>query len=108
MENSNGLSIDSEKEHSFDVNLERSVERLCPSVVDRYFTKLYEVNLPKGYKEYQNTKISNFNDVCILRHSNRLCIITLAPSHPVIKNKATVSISKICYKVCTMLYYKSP
>ena len=73
--------------------------RLCPSVVDRYYTKKYEVNLPKGFKDFQETQRTNYNDVRILRHSNKLCVLTLAPSHPVISNIKLNGVTNVSYKV---------
>ena len=84
-----------------------SRKRLCPSVVDRYYTKRYEVNLPKGFKDFEETKCTNFNDVCILRHSNKLCIITLAQSHPIIKNRDSLSVTEVSYKVNKNLWYSA-
>jgi len=84
-----------------DLSIE-SETRICPSVVDRYFTKRYEVNLPKGLKDFEETKCTNFNDVCVLRHSNKLCIITLAPSHPIIRCRNTLSVTEVSYKVYFM------
>jgi len=42
----------------------------CPSIVDRYFTRLY----------YHKSSSDN-EDHLILFHSNRVCLIGLAPSH---------------------------
>ena len=100
-ENTNSSKVEKEAEDlRFNVD-----KRLIPSVVDRYYTKRYEVNLPKGFKEYNETKCSNFNDVCILRHSNKLCVLTLAPSHPVVKNKNSVSVTEVTYKVAAQLRF---
>ena len=100
VETTNGhvTAIESDKINNFAVHS-------FPSVVERYFTKRYEVNMPKGHAEYEKSKISNWNDVCILRHSNKLCIVTLAPSHPVIKNKATISVSEVSFKVSVLLLH---
>lgn len=45
-----------------------------PSVTERYFT-------PKIIAQY---------DQCVLKHSNRLCIITLAASHPILSKNLKV------------------
>ncbi|RZF33002.1 hypothetical protein LSTR_LSTR006256 [Laodelphax striatellus] len=50
-----------------------------PSVIDRYYTKRYV--LDNGHKH---------GDYCILFHSNRICVITLAPSHPIRRYGKTV------------------
>ncbi|ROK35836.1 Protein Simiate [Anabarilius grahami] len=51
-------------------------EKKAPSVIDRYFTRWYRTDL-KG-------KVCE--DHCILQHSNRICVITLAESHPILQN----------------------
>ncbi|XP_060065116.1 protein Abitram-like [Ylistrum balloti] len=56
---------------------EKVKERL--SVTDRYYKRKYKI----GKTEDQ--------DVCVLAHSNRVCIITLAPSHPVVAKKKKVT-----------------
>ncbi|XP_021345534.1 protein Simiate-like [Mizuhopecten yessoensis] len=58
-------------------NEEKINERL--SVTDRYYTRKYKI----GKTEDQ--------DVCVLAHSNRICIVTLAPSHPVVAKKKKVT-----------------
>lgn len=50
------------------------------SVVDRYFTKRYVTDINKKEGE----------DQCILMHSNRICVITLAPSHPILMEGKSV------------------
>jgi len=71
---------------------------VLPSVTERYFTVGYQVNLPRGGKlsDFRSSQ-SNFSDVCILRHSNRVCLVTLAPTHPVIHQQKTVT--TISFKV---------
>ncbi|KAL8577016.1 hypothetical protein ACOMHN_065620 [Nucella lapillus] len=56
-------------------------EKRPPTVVDRYFSKHYRIDLQKKASE----------DVCILTHSNKICIVTLAPSHPVLAGKKEVT-----------------
>ncbi|XP_069111531.1 protein Abitram-like [Argopecten irradians] len=56
---------------------EKLNERL--SVTDRYYTRKYKI----GKTEDQ--------DVCVLAHSNRICIVTLAPSHPIVTQKKKVT-----------------
>lgn len=53
----------------------RSVERL--SVTERYYTPLYYVS-PAA------------DDFCVLLHSNRICVVTLAPSHALLVGRKTV------------------
>lgn len=66
------------------------------SVVDRYFTRLFKVNLPQGTVDPDNFK-SNMNDVQILWHSNKICIVTLAPTHPALASGR--KIVKVDFKV---------
>ncbi|KAM9494565.1 protein Abitram [Clarias gariepinus] len=54
--------------------MEETPER-SPSVIDRYYTRWYKTDM-KG---------RSCEDHCILQHSNRICIITLAESHPVLQ-----------------------
>ncbi|XP_041102370.1 protein Abitram-like [Polyodon spathula] len=48
----------------------------APSVVDRYYTRWYKTDL----------KSKPCEDQCVLQHSNRICVITLAESHPILQN----------------------
>ncbi|XP_003968922.1 protein Abitram [Takifugu rubripes] len=48
----------------------------APSVVDRYYTRWYRADM-KG---------KPCEDHCILQHSNRICVVTLAESHPILQN----------------------
>uniref|UniRef100_A0A4X2K054 Protein Abitram n=1 Tax=Vombatus ursinus TaxID=29139 RepID=A0A4X2K054_VOMUR len=52
----------------------------APSLVDRYFTRWYKADV-KG---------KPCEDHCILQHSNRICVITLAESHPLFQNGKTI------------------
>lgn len=56
--------------------MEDKDEKKAPSVIDRYFTRWYRTDL-KG---------KPCEDHCILQHSNRICVITLAESHPIFQN----------------------
>uniref|UniRef100_A0A0A9XGJ2 Protein Abitram n=1 Tax=Lygus hesperus TaxID=30085 RepID=A0A0A9XGJ2_LYGHE len=47
--------------------------------VQRYFTVRYAVNV-----RHQN------DDYCVLIHSNRVCVVTLAPSHELLKNETSI------------------
>ena len=57
------------------------------SVTERYYTPRFcmDVGGKKG------------EDQCILFHSNRICLVTLAPSHPILANKK--QINKIDFQV---------
>ncbi|KAH9496872.1 hypothetical protein Btru_010051 [Bulinus truncatus] len=50
-----------------------------PSVIDRYFRKRYK------------TGGTTCEDQLVLTHSNRVCVICIAESHPLIKHKKSVS-----------------
>lgn len=52
----------------------------APSVIDRYFTRWYRADL-KG---------KPCEDHCILQHSNSVCVITLAETHPILQDGRTV------------------
>ncbi|KAJ7991782.1 hypothetical protein DPEC_G00287440 [Dallia pectoralis] len=52
----------------------------APSVIDRYYTRWYKTDI-KG---------RNGEDQCVLQHSNRICVITLAESHPILQNGNTI------------------
>lgn len=71
-------------EDSFDRNEEYK------TVIERYYTKRYclDVNVP-------------MDDFCILFHSNRICVITLAPSHPLLTSNK--SITKCDFQVSTKI-----
>ncbi|KAM9206959.1 protein Abitram isoform 1-T1 [Dugong dugon] len=60
-----------------------------PSLVDRYFTRWYKADV-KG---------KPCEDHCILQHSNRICVITLAGSHPVLQSGKTIK--SISYQIST-------
>lgn len=51
-----------------------------PSVVERYFRRMYSIDIMGKPKE----------DVCLMFHSNKVCVITLAPSHPIVANKKKI------------------
>ncbi|XP_002734820.1 protein Abitram-like [Saccoglossus kowalevskii] len=51
-----------------------------PSVVDRYFRRGYKIDVNGRPGE----------DLCILQHSNKVIIVTIADSHPLIKNNKTI------------------
>ena len=56
-----------------------------PSFVDRYFKKYYHLDTKEP-----------LNDHLVLLHSNRVCVCTVAPSHPVL-DKTKFKIEKIEY-----------
>ncbi|XP_008216590.1 protein Abitram [Nasonia vitripennis] len=50
-----------------------------PTVTERYLTPYYQLDAQKPG-----------DDFCILIHSNRVCMITLAPSHPILQENKTI------------------
>ncbi|XP_076303218.1 protein Abitram [Lasioglossum baleicum] len=63
---------------------------LFPTITERYFTAYYKLNVQ-----------SHADDVCILMHSNRICMLTLAPSHIVLQSNK--EIKDINFKVSDKL-----
>ncbi|XP_041664179.1 protein Abitram [Cheilinus undulatus] len=59
---------------------DKDVEVKAPSVVDRYYTRWYRADM-KG---------KPCEDHCILQHSNRICVVTLAHTHPILQNGRTI------------------
>jgi glycine cleavage system H lipoate-binding protein len=47
--------------------------------IDRYFTQKFYINVG-----------IDCNDFSVLIHSNKLCVITLAPSHPIVKKEMKI------------------
>ncbi|XP_024609415.1 protein Simiate-like isoform X2 [Neophocaena asiaeorientalis asiaeorientalis] len=66
-----------------------AAEPAVPSLVDRYFTRWYKADV-KG---------KPCEDHCILQHSNRICVITLAGSHPVLQSGKVIK--SISYQIST-------
>jgi len=61
-----------------------------PIVTERYFTPYYRINYPK-----------KGDDICIRLHTNRLCMISLAPSHAIFNSDR--KIEKIDFQVTDKL-----
>nr|XP_057902439.1 protein Abitram-like isoform X1 [Doryrhamphus excisus] len=70
-----------------DVEDQIDAERTAPSVIDRYYTRWYKADM-KG---------NPCEDHCILQHSNRICVITLAETHPLLQKGRTIK--KINYQI---------
>ena len=51
------------------------------SVSERYYTPFYRVDPDRGRR----------HDLCLLVHSNRISLITLAPSHPILEQGLVVT-----------------
>ncbi|XP_022802497.1 protein Simiate-like [Stylophora pistillata] len=52
------------------------------SVVERYFTRIFKTDIMGKFCE----------DQCVLQHSNKICVITVAPSHPLLRCKQIVKV----------------
>ncbi|XP_078321945.1 protein Abitram-like isoform X2 [Crassostrea virginica] len=52
-----------------------------PSLVERYYQPKYTIDSQSKKDE----------DICILTHSNRICIVTVAEWHPLLREKKTIS-----------------
>ncbi|XP_041365747.1 protein Abitram-like isoform X2 [Gigantopelta aegis] len=68
-----------DQEHYVVARIQEQMPDKQLSVVDRYFTRRYRVD--------NNGETAE--DQCILSHSNRICIIAVAPSHPMLKTTVT-------------------
>lgn len=73
--------------------IEDSFEKLdaYPCVTERYYTQYFYLNDQGPSNEHH----------CVLLHSNKISLITLAPSHPVVKEKK--NIKKIDFQVTNKL-----
>ncbi|XP_048754852.1 protein Abitram-like [Ostrea edulis] len=60
---------------------ERVLELEHPSLVERYYKSKYIIDSQSKKDE----------DICILTHSNRICIVTVAEWHPLIREGKTIS-----------------
>ncbi|XP_025858527.1 protein Abitram isoform X1 [Vulpes vulpes] len=80
-----------------------AAEPAVPSLVDRYFTRWYKAaqwHQPTGsFIILPDVKGKPCEDHCILQHSNRICVITLAESHPVLQSGKTIK--SISYQIST-------
>lgn len=63
---------------------------IFPTITKRYFTAYYKINVQ-----------CPDDDVCILMHSNRICMLTLAPSHVVFRDNTVIT--KVDFKVSEKL-----
>ncbi|XP_014224731.1 FAM206 family protein CG9288 [Trichogramma pretiosum] len=57
-----------------------------PSLTDRYFKRYYQIDVQRPY-----------DDMCVMIHSNRICMISLAPSHFLLQGEENVE--TLSYKV---------
>ncbi|XP_061787120.1 protein Abitram isoform X1 [Nerophis lumbriciformis] len=66
---------------------QKDADVTAPSVIDRYYTRWYKADM-KG---------NPCEDHCILQHSNRICVLTLAETHPILQKGRTIK--KIDYQI---------
>jgi len=65
------------------------------NVTERYYTNLYQLDKDR----------EKHHDILVLNHSNKICLITLAPSHPILANK--LQIKKVNFEVSKKVDRKS-
>ena len=65
------------------------------TVTERYYTKYYCVDQDREKHE----------DILVLNHSNKICLITLAPTHPVIASN--LKVNKVNFEVSKKIDRKS-
>jgi len=79
--------------------IEHSISSTSPldylTVTERYYTNLYQLDTDRERQ----------HDILVLNHSNKICLITLAPSHPVLANK--LEIKKVNFEVSKKVDRKS-
>ncbi|KAK3913865.1 Protein Abitram [Frankliniella fusca] len=63
------------------IGLDVPIQEVYPSFSERYFQPKYSINVDSKAGE----------DHCVLVHSNRICVVTLARNHPVISLCKTIS-----------------
>lgn len=51
--------------------------------MDRYFTRIFRTDIKGKLCE----------DQCVLQHSNKICVVTVAPSHPLLKCKEITNVN---------------
>jgi len=79
--------------------IEHSISSTDPldylTVTERYYTNLYQLDKDR----------ERHHDIRVLNHSNKICLITLAPSHPVLANKLVIK--KVNFEVSKNVDRKS-
>ena len=80
-------------------DIENSISSTNPedykTVTERYYTKFYSLDEDR----------SRCHDILVLNHSNKICLITLAPSHPVLANN--LKIARVNFEVSKKVDRKS-
>ncbi|XP_075961795.1 protein Abitram [Anarhichas minor] len=80
-----------------DCSEQKDTEATAPSVIERYYTRWFRADM-KG---------KPCEDHCILQHSNRLCVVTLAETHPILQDgRAIKSINYQISNCCSRLNNK--
>ena len=72
-ESSQVTKIETRNVPPIELSLSQPVDRIFDSVERRYYKRYYKVQ-------------ENTEDQVVLLHSNRICLISLAPKHPIIKD----------------------
>lgn len=79
--------------------IEQSIPSTDPldykTVTERYYTNLYQLDKDREKR----------HDILVLNHSNKICLITLAPTHPVLANKLVIK--KVNFEVSKKVDRKS-
>merc|ERR1712212_1274992 len=79
--------------------IEHSISSTDPldylTVTERYYNNLYRLDADRERQ----------HDILVLNHSNKICLITLAPSHPVLAKK--LEIKKVNFEVSKKVDRKS-
>lgn len=66
--------------HNSSIETSIELQDEYPSVTERYYTTRYTVTEPEN----------SLNHHCIMFHSNRICLITLADNHPILKEQKVI------------------
>jgi len=79
--------------------IEQSIPSTDPldykTVTERYYSNLYQLDKDR----------EKHHDILVLNHSNKICLITLAPTHPVLANKLVIK--KVNFEVSKKVDRKS-
>jgi len=80
-------------------SIENSIESISPetykTVTERYYTKYYCLDEDR----------EKCHDILVLNHSNKICLITLSPTHPVISKK--LEVKKVNFEISAKIDRKS-
>lgn len=74
------MEVTNDKTQDLDIMKSFNVDSEYKTVLQRYYTPMYCTNI-------NDKKIEPH---CVLFHSNRICLITVAPTHPIVKENKTI------------------